>query len=117
MGSSMLVDSWYDPYLGVMALMRVKDGVLRQGMKVRMMDTGTSHQVDRVGVLTPKIVDVPELGPGEVGYITASIKTVADCQVGDTVPDDRNPCATPLPGFKPSVPVVFCGLFPTDAAS
>ncbi|MEC7537810.1 MAG: translation elongation factor 4 [Pseudomonadota bacterium] len=115
--SSMLVDSWYDPYLGVMALMRVKDGVLRKGMKVRMMDTGASHQVDRVGVLTPKIVDVPELGPGEVGFITASIKTVADCQVGDTVTDDRNPCATPLPGFKPSVPVVFCGLFPTDAAS
>ncbi|MEC8851563.1 MAG: GTP-binding protein, partial [Pseudomonadota bacterium] len=102
--SSMLVDSWYDPYLGVMALMRVKDGVLRKGMKVRMMDTGASHQVDRVGVLTPKIVDVPELGPGEVGFITASIKTVADCQVGDTVTDDRNPCATPLPGFKPSVP-------------
>jgi GTP-binding protein LepA len=115
--SSMLVDSWYDPYLGVMALMRVKHGVLRKGMKVRMMDTGASHQVDRVGVLTPKIVDVPELGPGEVGFITASIKTVADCQVGDTVTDDRNPCATPLPGFKPSVPVVFCGLFPTDAAS
>ena len=115
--SSMLVDKLVRPYLGVMALMRVKDGVLRKGMKVRMMDTGASHQVDRVGVLTPKIVDVPELGPGEVGFITASIKTVADCQVGDTVTDDRNPCATPLPGFKPSVPVVFCGLFPTDAAS
>ena len=114
---SMLVDSWYDPYLGVMALTRVRDGVLKKGMKVRMMATGVNHQIDRVGVLTPKIVEVAELGPGEVGFITASIKTVADCRVGDTITNDRDPCADPLEGFKPSVPVVFCGLFPIDAAT
>jgi GTP-binding protein LepA len=95
---------------------RVKDGKLTKGMKLRMMATGAVHQVDRVGAFTPKTVDVPELGPGEVGFLTASIKSVADCQVGDTLTEERRPAAEPLPGFKPSVPVVFCGLFPVDAA-
>jgi GTP-binding protein LepA len=113
---ALLVDSWYDAYLGVVILVRVKDGKLAKGMKLRMMATGAVHQVDRVGAFTPKTVDVAELGPGEVGFLTASIKSVADCQVGDTLTEDRRPAAEPLPGFKPSVPVVFCGLFPVDAA-
>ena len=112
---ALLVDSWYDSYLGVMALVRVQDGVLRKGMRIRMMATGAAHQIDRVGVFTPKTTEIDELGPGEIGFITASIKTVADCRVGDTFTDDRKPCAEPLTGFKPSVPVVFCGLFPVDA--
>ncbi|MCP5366379.1 MAG: elongation factor 4 [Hyphomicrobiales bacterium] len=114
--SALLVDSWYDSYLGVMILVRVYDGVLRKGMKVRMMSTGSIHQIDQVGVFTPKITKVDQLGPGEVGYITASIKTVADTNVGDTITEERRPTAAPLPGFKPSVPVVFCSLFPSDAA-
>jgi GTP-binding protein LepA len=113
---ALLVDSWYDAYLGVVALVRIKDGVLRKGMKVRMMATGAAHQVERVGYFTPKMELTDELGPGEVGFITAAIKTVADCKVGDTLTDDRNPTPEPLPGFKPSVPVVWCGLFPVDAA-
>jgi len=113
---AMLVDSWYDSYLGVIVLVRVRDGVLKKGMKIRMMGTGATHQVDVVGVFTPKRQDVPELGPGEVGFITASIKTVADAQVGDTLTDERNLAEEVLPGFKPSIPVVFCGLFPIDAA-
>jgi len=113
---ALLIDSWYDPYLGVVALVRIKDGVLRKGMKVRMMATGAAHFVDRVGFFTPKMEMTDELGPGEVGFITAAIKTVADCKVGDTLTDDRNPTTEPLPGFKPSVPVVWCGLFPVDAA-
>ena len=113
---AMLVDSWYDSYLGVIVLVRVRDGVLKKGMKIRMMGTGATHQVDVVGVFTPKRQDVPELGPGEVGFITASIKTVADAQVGDTLTDERNLAEEALPGFKPSIPVVFCGLFPIDAA-
>ncbi|MEK7820518.1 MAG: translation elongation factor 4, partial [Pseudomonadota bacterium] len=112
---ALLVDSWYDSYLGVMILVRVRDGVLRRGMKIRLMASGAAYQVEQVGVFTPKAVKVDELGPGEVGYITAAIKTVADTQVGDTITDDRNPCPEPLPGFKPSVPVVFCGLYPSDA--
>ncbi len=112
---ALLVDSWYDAYLGVIVLVRVRDGTLRKGMKIRMMDTGAAHQVDMVGVFAPARRPVDELGPGEVGFITASIKTVADARVGDTVTDDRGPAAEALPGFKPSVPVVFCGLFPTDA--
>jgi GTP-binding protein LepA len=95
---------------------RIKDGVLKPGMKVRMMSTGAAHQVDRVGIFTPKMETVSELGPGEVGFLTAAIKTVADCQVGDTITEERRPAPEPLPGFKPSVPVVFCGLFPVDAA-
>jgi GTP-binding protein LepA len=113
---AMLVDSWYDTYLGVIALVRVIDGRLVPGMKIRMMGTGATHFVDKVGAFTPKMVNLPELGPGELGFINASIKSVADCRVGDTITDERRPAAKPLPGFKPSVPVVFCGLFPVDAA-
>jgi GTP-binding protein LepA len=113
---ALLVDSWYDAYLGVVALVRIKDGVLRKGMKIRMMATGAAHQVERVGYFTPKMELTDELGPGEIGFITAAIKTVADCKVGDTLTDDRSPTPEPLPGFKPSVPVVWCGLFPVDAA-
>ncbi|HXR88068.1 MAG TPA: translation elongation factor 4, partial [Stellaceae bacterium] len=113
---ALLVDSWYDSYLGVVTLVRVKDGVLKAGMKIRMMATGASHGVERVGVFTPKATPVPELGPGEVGFITAGIKAVADCKIGDTITEERRPAAEPLPGFKPVQPVVFCGLFPTDAA-
>jgi GTP-binding protein LepA len=113
---ALLVDSWYDPYLGVVTLVRVKDGVLAPGQKIRMMATGAVHTIERVGVFTPKGVAVEALGPGEVGFITAAIKTVADCRVGDTITEDRRPAREPLPGFKPVQPVVFCGLFPTDAA-
>jgi len=112
---ALLVDSWYDPYLGVMILVRIKDGVLRRGMKVRMMAAGTVHQVEQVGVFTPKPTRTEQLGPGEMGYITAAIKAVADTSVGDTITEDRRPTTVALPGFKPSIPVVFCGLFPIDA--
>jgi GTP-binding protein LepA len=111
---ALLVDSWYDPYLGVVILVRVKDGTMRKGQKLRMMATGASHEVDRVGIFTPKMTDLAELGPGEVGFIMAGIKAVADCQIGDTLTEEKRPCAEALPGFKPSVPVVFCGLFPID---
>jgi len=111
---ALLVDSWYDSYLGVVILLRVKDGVLRKDQKLRMMATGAAHEVDRVGVFTPKMESVAELGPGEIGFITAGIKAVADCQIGDTLTEEKRPAASPLPGFKPSVPVVFCGLFPID---
>src|SRR5229473_3245714 len=113
---ALLVDSWYDQYLGVVILVRVKDGVLRAGLKVRFMATGVVHNVERTGIFTPKGVPVDELGPGEIGFITAGIKTVADCRIGDTITEDRRPAAEPLPGFKPVQSVVFCGLFPTDAA-
>jgi GTP-binding protein LepA len=113
---ALLVDSWYDQYLGVVILVRVKDGKLVAGQKIRLMATGANHAVERVGVFTPKGVMVPELGPGEIGFITASIKTVADCKVGDTITEDRRPATEPLPCFQPVQPVVFCGLFPTDAA-
>ncbi|MBT3401541.1 MAG: elongation factor 4, partial [Rhodospirillaceae bacterium] len=113
---ALLVDSWYDPYLGVVALVRVKHGQLKKGQKIRMMSTGIAYSVDRVGVFTPARTEIPELGPGEIGFITAQIKTVADCNVGDTITDDRKPAAEPLPGFKPSVPVVFSSLFPADTA-
>jgi GTP-binding protein LepA len=112
---ALLVDSWYDQYLGVVILVRIKDGRLKRGQKVRMMSTGAVHTVEQVGVFTPKMVPVDDLGPGEMGYITAAIKTVADCNVGDTITDDRQPAAEALPGFKPSVPVVWCGLYPIDA--
>jgi GTP-binding protein LepA len=113
---AMLVDSWYDAYLGVIVLVRIIDGRLRKGQQVRMMGTNARYTVDRVGVITPKMVMVDDLGPGELGFITASIKEVADTRVGDTITDDRKPTATALPGFKPAQPVVFCGLFPVDAA-
>jgi GTP-binding protein LepA len=113
---ALLVDSWYDAYLGVVILTRVVDGTLRKGQRIRMMATGAAYQVDRVGVMTPKKVETDQLGPGEIGFLTASIKHVADCRVGDTLTDDRAPASQPLAGFKPSMPVVFCGLFPADAA-
>ena len=113
---ALLVDSWYDPYLGVMILLRIKDGVLKKGVKIRMMAAGTVHQVEQVGTFTPKPRQTDALGPGEIGFITAGIKAVADTEVGDTITEERRPAAVPLPGFKPSVPVVFCGLFPADAA-
>ena len=112
---ALLVDSWYDPYLGVIILVRIKDGRLRRGQKIRMMAKGAVHTVDQVGFFRPKMDPVDELGPGEIGYINAAIKTVADCDVGDTITDDRRPAAEALPGFKPSIPVVWCGLFPVDA--
>ncbi|MBA4749512.1 MAG: elongation factor 4 [Alphaproteobacteria bacterium] len=114
---AMLIDSWYDPYLGVIILVRVMEGVLAQGAKIKMMATGANYQVDNVGYFSPKKQMVKSLHPGEVGFMTASIKHVADCKVGDTITLEKNPTPTPLPGFKPSVPVVFCGLFPTDAAN
>ncbi|MFQ6019036.1 MAG: translation elongation factor 4, partial [Kiloniellaceae bacterium] len=112
---ALLVDSWYDSYLGVITLVRVIDGALKAGAKIRMMGSGATHLVDRVGVFKPKMTETGALGPGEIGFITASIKAVADCKVGDTITEERRPAAGPLPGFKPSVPVVFCGLFPADA--
>jgi GTP-binding protein LepA len=112
---ALLVDSWYDPYLGVVILVRVKDGRMKRGQRIRMMSNGAVHTIDQVGVFTPKMIPVDDLGPGEMGYITAAIKTVADCKVGDTITDDRVPAEEPLPGFKPSVPVVWCGLYPVDA--
>ena len=113
---ALLVDSWYDSYLGVMILVRVVDGSIKRGQKIRMMAAGSSHQVDQVGIFTPKITKTDELGPGDMGYLTASIKTVADTNVGDTITDDKNPATEALAGFQPSVPVVFCSLFPVDAA-
>ena len=113
---ALLVDSWYDAYLRVMALIRVYDGTIKKGMKIRMMQTGAVHLVDRVGVFTPKLTEVDELKPGQLGFVTAAIKTVADTKVGDTITDERKPATEALTGFKPSVPVVFCGLFPVDAA-
>src|SRR5229473_750128 len=113
---ALLVDSWYDPYLGVVTLVRVKEGVLKKGLRIRMMAAAASYDRDKVGVFTPKPKDVAELGPGEIGFIIAGIKTIADCKVGDTITDDRKPATEMLAGFKPSVPVVFCGLFPADAA-
>lgn len=112
---ALLIDSWYDPYLGVIILVRVKDGVLKRGLKIRMMSSGVSHQVESVGVFTPKKLSLNELRPGEVGFITASIRHVADCNVGDTITEERRPASEPLAGFKPSIPVVFCGLFPSEA--
>ncbi|HQT80126.1 MAG TPA: translation elongation factor 4 [Rhodopila sp.] len=112
---ALLVDSWYDQYLGVVILIRVKDGRIRRGQKIRMMSSGAVHSVEQVGVFSPKMIPVDDLGPGEIGYITAAIKTVADCNVGDTITDDRTPAAEALPGFKPSIPVVWCGLYPIDA--
>ncbi|MGN6103071.1 MAG: translation elongation factor 4, partial [Devosia sp.] len=113
---ALLVDSWYDTYLGVVVLTRVIDGTIKKGQKIRMMASGAAYELDRVGVFTPKLVDIGELGPGEIGFFTASIKQVADTNVGDTITDDRRPTATPLAGFRPAQPVVFCGLFPVDAS-
>ena len=113
---AMLVDSYYDAYLGVVVIIRVIDGKIRKGDRIRMMKTGGAYPVDRLGVFRPKMENIDELGPGEIGFITASIKQVRDTRVGDTITHERKPCAEPLPGFKPSQPVVFCGLFPVDSA-
>jgi GTP-binding protein LepA len=113
---AMLVDSWYDPYLGVVILIRVIDGSIKKGQQIKFMQAGTTHLIDRVGCMRPKIEILDELGPGEVGFITAQIKEVAQTRVGDTITDAKKPAAEALPGFKEVQPVVFCGLFPTDAA-
>jgi GTP-binding protein LepA len=113
---ALLIDSWYDAYLGVVVLVRIFDGALKKGQKIRLMSSGASYQVERVGIFRPKQEMLTELGPGEVGFFTAAIKQVADTRVGDTVTDERQPTAEALPGFKPAQPVVFCGLFPVDAA-
>ena len=114
---ALLVDSWYDPYLGVMILVRIHDGELKKGMRVRFMSSGATYQIDQVGVFKPKATQVGALTPGDVGYLTASIKTVAETPVGDTITDDKRPAEEPLAGFQPSVPVVFSSLFPTDNAA
>jgi GTP-binding protein LepA len=113
---ALLVDSWYDAYLGVVVLVRVLDGKLKKHQKILMMGTDAHYEIDRIGVFRPKMQDIETLGPGEVGFITAQIKQVADTRVGDTITDEKKPCAEALPGFKPAQPVVFCGLFPVDAA-
>jgi GTP-binding protein LepA len=113
---AMLVDSYYDPYLGVVVLVRVMDGVLRKGDRISMMQTGARYQVDRVGIFTPGMALSDELRPGEIGFLTASIKQVRDTRVGDTITHEKRPCEAPLPGFQPAQPVVFCGLFPVDSA-
>ena len=113
---AMLVDSWYDAYLGVVVLVRIMDGVLKKGDQIKMMQTGARYSVDRIGVFRPAMQIVDELGPGEIGFLTAQIKQVRDTKVGDTITTEKKGCETALPGFKPSIPVVFCGLFPVDAA-
>ncbi len=113
---AMLVDAWYDAYLGVVVLFRVIDGVVKKGMRIKLMQTGADYNIDTLGVLRPKREEVAELGPGEIGIFTGSIKEVADARVGDTITDYRRETSQALPGFKPAQPVVFCGLFPTDAA-
>ncbi len=112
---AMLVDSWYDQYIGIVILVRVVDGILHKGMQIKMMATNSVYGVDAVGVFTPKKVFIDSLFPGEVGFITASIRQVSDCHVGDTITEDKKECAEALPGFKPTQPVVFCGLYPADA--
>jgi len=113
---AMLVDAWYDTYMGVIVLFRVIEGTLKKGMRIRTMSTGASYVVDKAGVFLPKPTDVNVIGPGEVGFFTGSIKEVADAAVGDTITEDKRPTETPLDGFKPAQPVVFCGIFPVDAA-
>ncbi len=113
---ALLVDSWYDAYLGVIVLVRVIDGEIKKGQNIEMLGTGAKYLIDRVGIMTPKMIQVDSLGPGEIGFITASIKEVADTRVGDTITEDKRKCVEALPGFKPAQPVVFCGLFPVDAA-
>ena len=111
----MLVDSWYDSYLGVVVLVRVVNGRLKKNQKIRFMAAGATHTIDRVGIFSPKPLEVETLGPGEIGFINSGIKSVSDCKVGDTITEDKNPTDKPLPGFKPSQPVVFCGMFPVDS--
>ncbi|MDG2096103.1 MAG: translation elongation factor 4 [Paracoccaceae bacterium] len=111
---AMLVDSWYDPYLGVVVLIRIHDGILRKGDRIKMLNTNAIYQVDRVGVFKPQMEPIDSLGPGELGFLTASIKQVRDTRVGDTITHEKNGTTITLPGFQPSQPVVFCGLFPVD---
>ncbi|MDR1694774.1 MAG: translation elongation factor 4 [Lactobacillaceae bacterium] len=113
---ALLIDSWYDTYLGVIILVRVKDGILRKKQQIKMMSNGASYLVDNLGFFTPKMQYVDALYPGEVGFISASIKSVSDCNIGDTITDSKNPTSEALPGFKPSVPVVFCSMFPVDSS-
>lgn len=113
---ALLIDSWYDSYLGVIILVRIKDGILRKKQNIRMMSNGLSYTIDKIGVFTPKMKDVEALYPGEVGFITASIKSIEDCNIGDTITDNKVPCLEALPGFKPSVSVVFCSIFPVDSS-
>ncbi len=113
---ALLVDSWYDAYLGVVVLFRVMDGVIRKGMKIKLISTNANYHVERLGVFRPKMEMMEELGPGEIGFFTAAIKLVRDTRVGDSITEERRPAAAPLSGFKPSLPVVFCGMFPVDAA-
>jgi GTP-binding protein LepA len=113
---ALLVDSWYDAYLGVVVLVRILDGQMKKGMNIKMMGTNATYGIDRIGVFRPKMQNMGVLGPGEVGFFTGSIKEVADTRVGDTITEDKRPCAQALAGFKPAQPVVFCGLFPVDAA-
>ena len=113
---ALLVDSWYDSYLGIVILVRIKDGILKKGMSIRMMSAGTTHTVEKVGIFAPKMKDVDALYPGEIGFITASIKSIGETKVGDTITDEKNPTLQALPGFKPSVPVVFCSFFPLDSS-
>lgn len=113
---ALLVDSWYDVYLGVVVLVRIVDGVMKKGQRIKMMRTEAVYDIDRVGVFTPKLTVMSQLGPGEIGFLTGSIKEVADTRVGDTITEEKRPTAEALPGFKPAQPVVFCGLFPVDAA-
>jgi len=113
---AMLVDSWYDRYLGVVVLIRVVDGEIKKGMKIKMMQTNANYLVDSVGVFSPKKIPVDSLKAGEIGYLVATIKKITDCRVGDTITDEKDPCADELPGFQPNLPVVFCGIYPTDAS-
>ena len=113
---ALLVDSWYDAYLGVVILVRVIDGTLTKGQKIKFMSNGATREIDRVGMFTPKHVLLDALGPGEMGFITASIKDISETKVGDTITDEKKPCAEQLPGFKPSIPMVFCSFYPVDAS-
>ena len=113
---ALLVDSWYDAYLGVIVLIRVIEGSIKKGQKIKLMSTAAVYQIERIGIFQPKQMMLEQLGPGEIGFFTASIKQVSDMRVGDTITDDRIPCQTPLEGFKPAQPVVFCGLYPQDTS-
>ena len=113
---ALLIDSWYDSYLGVIILVRIHDGIIRKKQQIRMMSNNAVYQIDKVGIFTPKMQDADALYPGEIGFITASIKSVSDCHIGDTITDNKAPCTTPLHGFKPSIPVVFCSIFPVDSS-
>ena len=113
---ALLIDSWYDSYLGVIILVRIHDGIIRKKQQIRMMSNNAVYQIDKVGIFTPKMQDTDALYPGEIGFITASIKSVSDCHIGDTITDNKAPCTTPLHGFKPSIPVVFCSIFPVDSS-